>query len=93
MASWICPRCNIAMPVGIGCENCGRVDDTSPVISEKLGGHTDQVARDTLGEHELDEMVARASVPNLAALFKNAKEQGLIAAQQDWYHENVGSKQ
>lgn len=37
-------------------------------------------------EANLDELVQRASVPNLASLFKKGKERGLIKAQQEYAH-------
>lgn len=80
MASWICPGCNIARPPGSDCESCGKSDPNIPATGEIIGGdhRRDQVMRDTLTEDQLDEMVARASIPTLSQLFKKGKANGLI---------------
>lgn len=73
MASWICPGCNMVRPVGKECDNCGVSDPTAPVIRETMGGNNP-----VLTEDELDDMVAAASVPTLAQLFRQGKQKGLI---------------
>lgn len=80
MAVWICPGCNIARPLGSDCENCGKSDPTIPVTSERIRGDhlRDQDLHDTIDEPMLDEMIARASRPTLAQLFKMGKKRGLI---------------
>lgn len=81
MASWICPGCNLAFPVGTDCENCGKADVSSNIVSdpaERIRGIRDQQARQPMIEDELDEMVAKASRPTLATLFKRGLDQGLI---------------
>jgi len=40
----------------------------------------------SVADDSLDELVQQASVPNLAALFQTAKDQGLIKAQQEYGH-------
>jgi hypothetical protein len=80
MAGWICPGCNILKSPGTDCENCGKSDPTIPAQGEIIGGdhRRDQVMRDTLTEDQLDEMIAQASMPTLAQLFKRGKDSGLI---------------
>jgi hypothetical protein len=40
----------------------------------------------SVDDASLDSLVEKASVPNLAALFGQAKKQGLIQAQQEYGH-------
>ena len=37
-------------------------------------------------EDDLDQLVQKASIPNLASLFRKGKEKGLIQAQQEYGH-------
>jgi uncharacterized protein with PIN domain len=53
------------------CSNCGQMHRWTKC--PKCGTPVVSVAEDTI-----DQMVARASLPNLADLFRKGKEQGLI---------------
>lgn len=53
---------------------CPAIDSEVSVPADRIDEHY----KDQIPERELDEMVTRASVPNLAALFKKAKEAGVI---------------
>jgi uncharacterized membrane protein YvbJ len=61
------------------CPNCGGISTDDKVCTEC--GTSMSVVTDSL-----DELVEKASVPNLAALFGAAKKQGLIQAQQEYGH-------
>ncbi len=61
------------------CPNCSETSTNDTVCSEcntPMSVVTDS----------LDSLVEQASVPNLAALFQAAKDQGLIQAQQEYGH-------
>lgn len=55
------------------CTECGWVDPTNPPVCPKCGHHNVSVADDSL-----DQLVQAASAPNLATLFRRAKESGAI---------------
>lgn len=42
--------------------------------------------RDVTDEEELDELVQKASVPNLASLYRKGKDKGLLKPQQEYGH-------
>lgn len=72
------------------CEGCGHrnliTSTTCSACGEALSVPTDSV--DTLDQRDIetveDELVAQASIPNLAALFGQAKKAGLIKPVQDY---------
>jgi uncharacterized Zn finger protein (UPF0148 family) len=59
----------------VRCPECGSgwVDPTDPDVCPKCGHHFVSVADDSL-----DQLVMAASAPNLATLFRRAKESGAI---------------
>jgi hypothetical protein len=61
------------------CPNCNGISTDKLVCSECNTPMS--VASDSL-----DQLVQQASVPNLAALFQTAKDQGLIKAQVEYGH-------
>lgn len=74
----------------IKCEDCGHrspaTTSTCVACGAALSDPSDSV--DTLDPRDIeaveDDLVARASVPNLAALFGQAKKAGLIKPVQDY---------
>lgn len=65
--------------VQVKCPNCSGISTDDKVCTEC--GTAMSVVTDSL-----DSLVEQASVPNLAALFQAAKDQGLIQAQQEYGH-------
>lgn len=51
---------------------------------DTTGKGGDSSAANSKMEAELDNLVQRASAPNLAALFRKGKEAGLLKAQQEY---------
>jgi len=65
------------------CPNCSEQSSDTTVCT--ACGTPMSVVTDSLSAHE-EQLVAAASVPNLAALFGAAKSAGLIQAQQEYGH-------
>jgi len=61
----------------VKCPNCEH--ETDDAVCPECGTTIVSVVDDTM-----DSLVESASVPNLAALFKQGKKRGLIKAQQDY---------
>lgn len=73
------------------CNQCRTThsEDDCPTCGGAVSGAPDtvtaaQIEKDQYTEAELDEMVRRASVPNLADLFKKAKAAGIITAGKEY---------
>lgn len=62
------------------CPNCE--EETEHDVCEHCGTQVVSVVDDTM-ESE-DEMIAAASIPSLATLFRQGKKRGLIKAMQDY---------
>jgi len=60
------------------CPNCDEVSDLD--VCEHCGTQIVSVVNDTVE----DEMIAAASVPSLASLFRQGKKRGLIKPMQDY---------
>lgn len=80
MPTQLCSTCGRHVPPGTSCKGCDVSDPKARIPrGAQEGEHQrDQVMHDTLDEVQLDELIARGSVPTLAQLFKRGKEQGLI---------------
>ena len=57
--------------------------NTSETITN--GGEVSEVGT-KMDEQDMDELVRKASAPNLASLFRKGKDKGLIKAQQEYGH-------
>lgn len=72
-----CRECGEPLDITAGghCENCG---------FDNSDGSLTEAEKVSVAEDKMDAMVKAASVPNLAALFKNAKKKGLIQPTQEY---------
>lgn len=76
-----CRECGeaIDMEESVTCSNCG---------FDNSDGTQTEADKMSVAEDKMDAMVQAASVPNLAALFKNAKDKGLIQPAQEYVSTN-----